>query len=477
MLLSITTTYQPAIDLSFLLHKHPDRVQNFSLPFGKAHVFYPEANDERCTAVLMLEIDPIGLVRGRGRKSFTLGQYVNDRPYVASSFMSTAIAKVYGTALNGRCQKRPALVDTPIPLEAKVSALPCRGGEALLRRLFEPLGYTVNAENDLLDPKFPGWGPSRYYTVTINAEVRLTDLLNHLYVLIPVLDNNKHYYVGEDEIEKLISRGESWLVDHPEQELIARRYLKHLWSLTRQALDILAEGVPETEDAVEEKDQEEEAVERPLSLNDQRLNSVVEALKEREVSRVVDLGCGEGKLLRRLMADRSFGKILGMDVSHVALQKASQRLRLDRLHATQRERIELIQGSLSYRDERTAGFDAATLIEVIEHIDPARLDAVGRAVFEFARPSAILVTTPNADYNVLFETLPEGRLRHRDHRFEWTRSEFQEWAATAATRHGYDVTFKDIGPVDAQWGAPTQMALFDLAEKAQTPLVTEAAMT
>jgi 3' terminal RNA ribose 2'-O-methyltransferase Hen1 len=465
MLLSITTTHQPANDLGYLLHKHPDRVQDFSLPFGNAHVFYPEAGEIRCTAVLLLEIDPVGLVRRRGRTGFAMAQYVNDRPYVASSFMSTAIAKVYGTALNGRCEKRPVLVQNAIPLEAQLSAVPCRGGEALLRRLFEPLGYRVAARRAPLDPHFPAWGDSSYYDVALAAEVRLADLLTHLYVLIPVLDDDKHYYVGEDELSKLLARGEGWLAGHPEQRLIARRYLKHQWSLTRQALDLLSEGVPESKDAAEQQDEEEEAFEKPLSLHEQRLAAVIEALKERGASRVMDLGCGEGKLLRKLMADRSFGRIVGMDVSYLALEKASRRLKLERLPPIQRERIELIQGSLMYADERIGGFDAATLVEVIEHVDPPRLATVGRAVFEFARPETVLVTTPNAEYNVLFESLPADRLRHRDHRFEWSRAEFREWATAVAAHFGYEVAFQDIGPLDDTRGAPTQMALFDLQVK------------
>ncbi|HZD10886.1 MAG TPA: 3' terminal RNA ribose 2'-O-methyltransferase Hen1, partial [Candidatus Binatia bacterium] len=402
MLLSITTTHQPATDLGYLLHKHPDRVQSFSVPFGEAHVFYPEASTTRCTAALLLEIDPIRLVRGGGASGFALSQYVNDRPYVASSFMSTAIAQVYGTALNGTCRKRPSLVDTPIALEAEIAALPCRGGEALLRRLFEPLGYEVHVKREPLDPEYPAWGNSRYYLLRLDAVTRLVDLLTHLYVLVPVLDDDKHYYVGEDEVKKLLSRGQGWLETHPEQTLIAHRYLKHQRSLTRLALDLLAEDSPEVEDVDARRDAEEEAVEKPLSLHDRRLAAIVDALKARHVSQVADVGCGEGKLLRLLLKDRGFDRILGMDVSYTALEKATRLLKLDRLPAIQRNRIELIQGSVLYRDDRIAGFDAVTLVEVVEHIDPQRLDALSRSVLEFARPATVLITTPNAEYNALF---------------------------------------------------------------------------
>src|SRR5262249_36253165 len=176
---------------------------------------------------------------GEGRR---LEQYVNDRPYVASSFLSVAIAQVFGSALGGKSKERSELVETILPLEAKLSALPCRGGEVFLRRLFEPLGYTVKTSRRVLDEKFPEWGESRYFTVELRAQIRLRDLLTHLYVLVPVLDDDKHYWVGEDEVEKLLRHGRGWLAAHPEREAIAGRYLKHQRSLTRQALDqLLAE--------------------------------------------------------------------------------------------------------------------------------------------------------------------------------------------------------------------------------------------
>ena len=244
MLLTITTTHHPAGDLGYLLHKHPDRCQTFDLAFGKAHVFYPHVADDRCTAALLLDVDPIGLVRNRrgpGGDGFLLQQYVNDRPYVASSLMSVAIARVFGTALSGRCEPRAELAVQAIPLTARLSVVPCRGGDGLLRRLFEPLGYTVTATRHPLDDKFPEWGESSYFTVELSAKQRLQDLLAHLYVLIPVLDDHKHYWVSRDEVDKLLSRGEGWLESHPEKELIAHRYLKHQGRLTRQALERLVE--------------------------------------------------------------------------------------------------------------------------------------------------------------------------------------------------------------------------------------------
>jgi 3' terminal RNA ribose 2'-O-methyltransferase Hen1 len=464
MLLTITNTQPPATDLGYLLHKNPSRVQSFSLSFGKADVFYPEAGPVRCTAALLLDVDPIGLVRncrGPSGEGHSLEQYVNDRPYVASSFLSVAIAEVFGSALGGRSKERPELVETPLPLQAKLAVLPCRGGEGLLRRLFEPLGYAIRCERHPLDSKFEEWGESPYYTVELQATVPVRHLLTHLYVLIPVLDDDKHYWVGEAEVEKLLRHGEGWLATHPERDLIAQRYLKHRKSLVRDLIARLCEeDQPDPDQKVEHGAMEEAALEEKISLNEQRLGAVVAALRRNGSKRVLDLGCGEGQLLRVLLKDSTWEEIVGVDVSYRALERASERLNLETLPPKQKERIRLIHGSLMYRDARLEGFEAAAAVEVIEHLDPPRLAAFERVLFECARPKTVVITTPNVEYNVLFENLPPGKLRHRDHRFEWSRNQFEAWGRGVAERFGYTVLFQPIGPEAANVGAPTQMAIF-----------------
>jgi 3' terminal RNA ribose 2'-O-methyltransferase Hen1 len=461
MLLTIKTTHRPATDLGFLLHKNPGRFQSFELSFGTAHVFYPEASEERCSAALLVAIDPIDLVRGKegSGEGFALQPNVNDRPYAASSFLSVAIAQVYGTALGGRSQSRAELAQTAIPLEAQLPAVPARGGEGLIRRLFEPLGYAVEASRGALDERFPEWGESPYFSLRLAATTRLKDLLSHLYVLLPVLDDEKHYWVGQDEIEKLLRHGREWLPSHPERALIASRYLARHRPLAAQALARLAEDAVE-EEAEEERGQEEAVVEERISLHEQRHGAVLAALRAGGARSVLDLGCGEGRLLAALLKERSFDRIGGMDVSYRALERAAQRLHLDRMPERQRERITLIHGSLTYRDRRLEGYDAATVVEVIEHLDPGRLAAFERVLFEFTRPALVVLTTPNAEYNVMWESLPAGAMRHRDHRFEWTRAEFQDWAQGVAERFGYAVRFLPVGPEHAEYGPPTQMGVF-----------------
>lgn len=462
MLLSITQTQPPATDLGYLLHKHPDRAQVFELPFGQARVFYPEANRDRCTATLLLEIDPVALSRKKSKyDGRPLAPYVNDRPYAASSFLSVAIAKVFSTAMSGRCKPKPELVEARLPLQVEIPVLPCRGGEGLLRQLFEPLGYRVGARAGELDAQFPEWGASPYLAVELrHDEVRLADLLSHLYVLIPVLDDDKHYWVGDDEIEKLLRHGEGWLQEHPAKESITRRYLKRQGRLTRMALAQLRDDEEETSDRLDAATQTEATLERPLSLNQQRIASVVDVLKQRGAKRVADLGCGEGKLLKSLLAEPSFEAIAGVDVSPRVLEKARDRLHLFRLPERQRDRLQLWHGSLMYADERLRDYEAVAVVEVIEHMERDRLSTFERVLFEIHQPQLAIVTTPNREYNVRFESLPAGKLRHRDHRFEWTRAEFERWARGVGDRHGYRVEFYPIGAVDDEVGAPTQMGVF-----------------
>ena len=461
MLLTLSTTMPNATDLGFLLHKHPDRVQSFEVAVGTAHVLWPEASDERSTVALLLEVDPIALVRGRGTRSadgFSLSQYVNDRPYAASSMLSVALGKVFHTAMAGRCDARPELAVRRVPLEVHVPALPTRGGVDLVERLFGALGWTVAATPIALDPQIAGWGDSPYVDLRLSGTSTVADALTQLYVLMPVLDDGKHYWVGADEVDKLMRAAGGWLAEHPERDLITRRYLGHHHTLVAGAVSRLAEvddTEPETLDnAVVELE------ERPTPLAALRRAAVVAALRAEGASSVVDLGCGEGALLRELVPDPAFSRILGVDVSHRALGLAARRLHLDRLPDTQRARLELIQSSVTYRDDRLTGHDAVVLMEVIEHVDPTRLPALQRNVFGSARPTSVLVTTPNAEHNVRYEFLPAGTMRHRDHRFEWTRRQFRAWAEETAAAHGYTVRYLPVGDDDPEVGPPTQMAVF-----------------
>ncbi|MGW5863498.1 3' terminal RNA ribose 2'-O-methyltransferase Hen1 [Streptomyces sp. NPDC055239] len=489
MFLTISTSgspENPATDLGFLLHKHPDKAQAFSTSYGTAHVLYPEASVERCTAALLLEVDPVALVRrGRGKgkggaPDAALAQYVNDRPYAASSLLAVALSAVFSSAMRGVCNARPERAGQPLPLRIEVPALPARGGAELVHKLFEPLGWTVTVTRIPLDVQFPQWGESRYVHLVLevpDGKLTLGEALRHLYVLLPVLDDAKHYWVSPDEVDKLLRAGEGWLAEHPEQKVITSRYLARRRSLTQEAMQRLElvrladaddTDVDDLDNAVDEEsdtDEESGTEDRPVPLAALRREAIVAALTGSGAGRVLDLGCGQGQLVQALLEDTRFTEIAGVDVSMRALTIASRRLNLDRMGERQAARVKLFQGSLAYTDKRLKGYDAAVLSEVIEHLDVERLPALEYAVFGSARPRTVLVTTPNVEYNVRWETLPAGHVRHGDHRFEWTREEFRGWARQVAERHGYEVDFVPVGDDDPEVGPPTQMAVFTQTDK------------
>jgi len=467
MLLTITYTGINTTYLGFLLFKNPYRPQKFDLSCGRAYVFYPEISDEKTTAALLLDIDPVDLARGKeGSNEGGLFDYVNDRPYVSSSFMSTAISAVFRTAMSGRCEEHQELCDSPLDLEALITMLPCRSDTLMLARVFEPLGYKVTYENFSLDENFPDWGESKYVNLTLRGKVRLCDLLKHIYILIPVFDRQKHYWIGNDEVEKLLRNAGDWLNSHPEKAYITSRYLKRLTPLVSHALAQLSSGAEAEEDTDDDEITEtlREIKEKKLTLNMRRLGSVTAALKNCKARSVIDIGCGEGNLLRFLAREKQFEKIAGADVSVQALSRAKEKLNLNENEGFLKERVTLFQSSLTYKDARFTGYDAACVIEVIEHLDISRLSAFERVLFEYAKPRIVIITTPNREYNVKYENIGEKTLRHKDHRFEWTRAEFRGWAETTAAKYLYTVKFSEIGETDKELGASTQMGVFALCE-------------
>ncbi len=477
MLLTLTCHAPNAPEIGYLLAKNPASIFEREFSAGKVWVFYPEVADDHITVALVAEVDPVGLVRGPAALTH-LDQYVNDRPYVASSLLSVAINTAFGTALAGRNKERPQLVGERFRWTVKLPAIACDAGEDLMRRIFEPLGYEIMVERLALDSHFPEWGQADLFSLTLDGMHTTQSVLSHLYVLLPVLDNSKHYFVGAEETEKLLAHGGAWLAAHPERDLIARRYLRYRRPLVQSALTrLLAQDASPTDGAPAEDAGEAaeaailaEPAEPTPGLHEQRLLAVMAAVREAGAQSLADLGCGEGRLLSLAMQERSLTRILGMDVSTFALARARRRLHLDTLPEAQRRRVGVVQGSLLYRDRRLEGFDVAALVEVIEHLDVPRLDAMERVVFEHARPRRVIITTPNREYNVHWDSLGVARLRHGDHRFEWTRAEGRAWANGVAARYGYRVTHQELGPMDPERpeiGAPSQLLIFDRSDAAK----------
>lgn len=446
MILKISTTHQPAGDLGYLLHKNPTRLHEETFPFGKGYVLFPEISDQKGEVALLLDVDPVGLVRGGS----TYDQYVNDRPYTGSSFLSSAMLAFFSTAMSGRSKERQEVADSEIPLQFELPVMKMKSGEAFVRGLLEPLGYQL---------EFTPVG-GKFFNIkgTITAKIR--DLLTHLYILIPVIDDDKHYYVDKNEIDKLMNRAKDWLPTHPLKDAIVRKFLRYDRILTKEAIARLAEFEPDLDEVEVPGVDQEEAVDKKISLHTQRLEQVTAKLVELGAASVIDLGCGEGRLIQLLIKQRSIKQIRGMDVCVRSLELAARRLRLDDASESLRRRVELIHGSLMYRDSRLAGFDAAAIVEVIEHLDLARLAAFERVVFEFAKPQYVVLTTPNIEYNAVFDTMEPGQLRHNDHRFEWTRAEFQAWCDGICERFKYRVEITGIGEAHEDYGSPSLMGVF-----------------
>jgi 3' terminal RNA ribose 2'-O-methyltransferase Hen1 len=475
VLLTLTTTHVPATDLGYLLVKHPARVHAFDVPTGTAYVCFPEASAQRCTAALILDVDPnrLGGGPGRGQPSgFSLGRYVNDRPYAASSLLAAALNRAFRSAMRGESRDRPELAATAIDLTVRIPALRCRGGVELAIRLLEPLGWRVAASAAPLDPAFPQWGESRYLDLSMTGMLRVADALNQLYVLLPVFDDAKHYWVSSDEVDKLLRAGTGWLAAHPERDLISRRYLAHSQALAwaaSQRIEALraaeAEPDPGTVEGRDPAAAADEEADLPqdarVPLARQRRRAVLAELERSGAASVLDLGCGPGALLSDLMRDKRFTRIVGVDISTQALAAAQKRLRLDRAPERQRDRVSLLQSALTYADDRLVGFDAAVLMEVVEHVDPPRLASLAAAVFGHAGPSTVVITTPNKEYNVRYRLT--AAMRHHDHRFEWNRAEFGPWCAEVASRYGYEVRVTGVGEPDPELGCPTQLATFTRA--------------
>ncbi|HEV2237608.1 MAG TPA: methyltransferase, partial [Ktedonobacterales bacterium] len=463
--------------------------------------------DDHVRFALLTEVDGIGLVRGPAAVA-GLDQYVNDRPYVANSLTSVALNVAFRTAMGGVCKALPERVAEPMRWDVMLPAVACDAGAESIAAIFAPLGYDVATERLPLDPTFPAWGPSDVYAVRLAGTQTVADLFNHLYVLLPVLDNAKHYYVTESETEKLLAHGGAWLAAHPARALIARRYLRYKRPLITSALGRLrdtdapdapgdeaelaavaiaepgepnaasaaaAEAAPASAagdgDAPATAEPDASAVPtggaRDPGLHAQRLAAVMAAVRDSGATSLADVGCGEGRLLALALAEPGLTRILGLAVSTRALALAARRLRLDPLPPAKRARLAIAQGSVLYRDRRLEGFDALALVEVIEHLDAPRLGAMERVIFEHARPRRVILTTPNREYNTVWASLAEGAFRHEDHRFEWTRAECQAWADRVAAIYGYTARRSEVGPSDAALGAPSQMVVLDRAD--QTP--------
>lgn len=464
MILIISAVGKDCQKLSYLLQKSPFVVGEFDVGASfKTYVFFPEYSEERTTCAVMFDMNSIELVKSLKahdrHATYSLFDYINDRPYVSSSFTCSIISDVFRSALNGKCREYPDLPNQEFDLSARFY-VSMKTKDDLIKELFEPLGYELSysTERPPVDSMYEQFGESPYYDVTISRRETVKDLLSHLYILIPILDKMRHYGPSSDEVKKIMKIGDSWLKDHPSKKKIVGRYFGKKKELATSVLDRLEDQIKD-EQRIDENSDDEKETRTPLA--GQRRKAIIRTLREHNVKTVLDLGCSTGKLSFELIDTPGIVKVTGADISARAIEKAVLEKRIHKkMTEDQKSRLDFVIASAIYRDLRFSAFDAIVLQEVIEHFDSWKLRVAEDVVFKYSGPRVVVVTTPNIEYNVLFENLENGKLRHRDHKFEFTRGQFKEWANRICKQFGYTVSFEDIGEFVENIGTQTQMAVF-----------------
>lgn len=495
MQLAIKATGEGAKMLSFLLSKNPQNLYDRSEKGYRVRLTYTVFTDTEVEAVLIVTPDPVELVKN-SPDVYDITQYINDREFVTSSLFCSYARSALGTALNGRPKEEYSewvnhAFNLTISFGPVASDLP----DAVINDLFEYLGYEVTIERGQADYRFQLKERSSARFISISGLSTVQAALKQLFVLIPVLDNYKHYYLSEQEIDKLQRYGEGWLDRHPLRELIIKRSLRfqdlidqaaliygdkrweqpaegyNVWkpAVGREEIAKTAEikGIEELEeleeldgiDEAERLDGESARESAPfVSLNEQRYQAIVKIVENIPAKQtLVDFGAGEGKLSVRLGFIPGVKEILAVEPTERAQLRAIERF--DK--AARREAFVKpipVWGSLFYYDERLRCKDVMILCEVIEHIDEYRLPGTMECLFKEYQPKTLIVTTPNAEYNAFYQ-MPE-KMRHKDHRFEWTRQEFSEWCNGWANLYPYEVQIEGIGDQTEEYGQPTQTAIF-----------------
>lgn len=449
MQLTIRATGQDAKVISYLLAKNPNNLYERSVNGHFIRMFYSQFAEEEVEVTFFVTPDPIGLSSNQS-EIYDITSYINDREFVVSSIFCTFLRTALGTALNGKPKEDYiSWVNHSFPLEFSFGPLASNLSNLEIEELFQPLGYEVAITYGEVNYRVNIKKKSTARYITLKGLTTLQKGLRQLFVLIPVLDNYKHYYIDEKEIEKIERYGEGWLDTHPQRQFILKQALrfKEVYSLVERQS--------------EEKQNTE--VEQKVRLNDLRYEKIIQKVNEfKNRDTIVDLGSGEGKLSVKLGFVDGVKEILAVEPSESESIKALKRFE----KVQEKENFVMpkqIIGSLFYYDERLKNKDIIILCEVIEHIDAYRLPKIMRTILHDYRPKVLLITTPNKEYNEVYQ-LGDGAHRHSDHRFEWTREEFSDWCETQSEASEYNVTFDGIGEEHELYGYPTQMCIFTRKE-------------
>jgi 3' terminal RNA ribose 2'-O-methyltransferase Hen1 len=442
MQLSLTVRGSGAEAVSYLIAKNPNNLYERNEKGFKVRLVYPTFTKEEVQFVIYVKPDPIDLVRNTA-DSYDITHYINDREFAVSSLFITTIRKALGTALNGKPDEAYAeWVDHPFEIELSFGPVSTDLRDHELAELFEPIGYQVDIQRgvSVLREK----SSARF--VTISGSQTVQNALKHVSILIPVIDNYKHYFLDEREVEKLDRYGEGWLESHPLKQLIVKRALRF------NALISQSKYFGKKQHTSNQNEN------RRIRLNDIRYEAilkVIQSLEHKET--IVDLGAGEGKLSVQLGFLGGVKEILSIEPSNKSRIKAIERFEQVNTKEAYVEPKSLA-GSLFYFDSRLQNKDIIILCEVIEHIDEERLPKIFETILNDYRPKTFIVTTPNKEYNILYEM--SENLRHDDHRFEWTRAEFFQMMREWSAKSPYQISIQGIGEEHSEYGHPTQMAIF-----------------
>ncbi|WP_342431763.1 3' terminal RNA ribose 2'-O-methyltransferase Hen1 [Neobacillus sp. FSL H8-0543] len=442
MQLSLTVRGTGAETVSYLIAKNPTNLYERNEKGFKVRLVYPTFTNDEAEFLIYVQPDPIDLARNSAEK-YDITSYINDREFAVSSIFVSAIRKALGTALNGKPDEEyTEWVDHPFVMELNFGPVATDLNDREIEDLFKPIGYKVTIESGV--STFREKSSAKFITIT--GEQTVQNALKHISTLIPVIDNYKHYFIDEREVEKLDRYGDDWLESHPAKLLILKRALRY------QSLIVKSKFYHREQST-------KGIVEQPkVRLNEQRYDAIVNYIKglpNRET--IVDLGAGEGKLSVQFGFIDGVKEILSIEPSSKSRVKAIKRFQEE----NDKERYiepKSLAGSLYYFDERLQNKDIIVLCEVIEHIDEHRLPNIFKTIVNDYRPRILIVTTPNQEYNVVYEM--DDEMRHDDHRFEWTRAEFREKCEQWTKDSSYQVSFQGIGEEIESYGQPTQMAIF-----------------
>lgn len=443
MQLTIRATGDNVKAISYLVSKNPENLYERNQKGHLVRMFYSKFADKELEMTVFVTPDPLELMQNKSN-SFDITHYINDREFAVSSIFCSFIRSALGTALNGQPKEEYAQwVGHEFPFVLELGPVASTLSDQQLKDLFEPMGYQVDIERPEIHYSFQLKESSTVRTLTLTGYQTLQNSLRHLFVLIPVIDNYKHYFIDEKEIEKLERYGDGWLEEHPMREMIYRQALrfKEIYSLVES---------PNTEEKPEEPV-------RKVRLNEMRYEKIVETAKLLKPNSIVDFGSGEGKLAVQLGFINGVQEVLAVEPSQAATLKAVKRFEKVKDRSSFIEPTTL-WGSLFYYDERLKGKDLIILCEVIEHIDAQRLPKAFDTILNLYAPESLIITTPNQEYNEIYDM--EDHFRHDDHRFEWTRQEFQEWCKARNHLDLYELEFSGIGEENLNQGFPTQMCVF-----------------